>query len=167
MLGCDDDTLPQDSAFREYDRILRTAAQKTGTPLEDPAQYKRWFEDAGFELVVERKFKIPSNPWPKDPRLRLIGAFELEYFLGGLEGMSLRVFERGLGWTAERTSVFCASVRKDIRNSRFHAYYPLYVSLSISFFIPSSLRMLFLTMLTVHSYVVYGRKPGGKQRDSI
>lgn len=96
-----------------------------GAPLEDAARYKQWFEDAGCECVVERKFKIPSNPWPKDPRLRLIGAFELEMFLNGLEGMSLRLFERGMGWSAEETMVFLTGVRKDIKNQRFHSYYPL------------------------------------------
>jgi hypothetical protein len=61
-------------------------------------------------------FKSPSNPWAKDPKFRLVGAFELEDFIGGLEGMSLRIFEKGLGWSAQGTSVFCAKVRNDIWN---------------------------------------------------
>jgi hypothetical protein len=125
VLGCDDESLPLDSAFREYDKHLRAAAKHVGTPLEDPAEWKQLFEEAGFETVVKRIFKIPSNPWAKDPKLRLIGAFELENFISGLEGMSLRIFEKGLGWSAQETSVFCAKVRNDIRNQRYHSYYPL------------------------------------------
>jgi hypothetical protein len=124
-LGCDDDSLPADSAYREYDKHLRAAAKHVGTPLEDPAKWKPLFEQAGFEVVVKRIFKIPSNPWAKDPKLRLIGAFELENFIQGLEGMSLRILHNGLGWSAEETNVFCTSVRKDIRNPRYHSYYPL------------------------------------------
>lgn len=125
MLGCDDDTLPKDSAFREYDRHLRAAATHVGTPLEDPDKWKEWFQEAGFESITQKIYKIPSNPWAKDPSLRLIGAFELENFIYGLEGMSLRIFEKGLGWSAQETSVFCAKVRDDIRNRRYHSYYPL------------------------------------------
>lgn len=125
VLGCDDDSLPADSNFREFDRLTRGAATAMRTPLEDPDKWKGWFEAAGFEAVVEKFFKIPSNPWAKNPRLRLIGAFELENFLVGLDGMSLRLFQKGLGWSAEETSLFCSSVRKDIMNQRYHAYYPL------------------------------------------
>lgn len=125
VLGCDDGTLPEDSAYREYDRHLRAAARKVGTPLEDPDKWKQWFLDAGFEKIVEKRYKIPSNPWAKEPKLRLVGAFELENFIRGLEGMSLRILEKGLGWSAAKTSAFCAEVRNDIRNRRYHSYYPL------------------------------------------
>jgi hypothetical protein len=125
VLGCDDDTLPHDSAFKEYDRHLRAAAAHVGTPLEDPDKWKEWFQDAGFELVTQKVYKIPSNPWAKDKTYRIIGAFEQENFIRGLEGMSLRIFEKGLGWSALETSVFCAKVRDDIQNRRYHAYYPL------------------------------------------
>lgn len=96
-----------------------------GTSLDDPTHFKEWIEAEGFEGVVEKKLKIPSNPWPKDPRLKLIGAFEFDNLVYGLEGMSMRLFQKGLGWSAQETSVFCAGVRKDIGNKRYHAYYPL------------------------------------------
>jgi hypothetical protein len=127
VLGCDDNSLPADCAFREFDRHIREASIAVGASLEDPAKYKPWLEAAGFEMVVERRFKIPSNPWAKDPRMKLIGTFEMENFLRGLEGMSLRVFQKGLGWSAEQTTVFLADVRKDIKNLRYHAWYPFYV----------------------------------------
>ncbi|KAF8860843.1 S-adenosyl-L-methionine-dependent methyltransferase [Acephala macrosclerotiorum] len=126
-VGCDDESLPADCDFRKFNKYVLAAAKHMGCPLEDAEKYKQWFEEAGFEAVVEKKYKIPSNPWPKDPRLRLIGAFELEMFLNGLEGMSLRLFERAMGWSAEETTVFLTGVRKDIRNQRFHVYYPFYV----------------------------------------
>jgi len=127
LLRCDDGTLPEDCQFSEYDRLLRQAASAFGTPLEDPARYAGCFEDAGFENVTEKIFKMPTSPWPKDPRLRLVGAFEQDNLVGNLDGISMRVFQKGLGWTADETSVFLAGVRKDIRNRKFHSYYPFYV----------------------------------------
>ena len=125
VLGCDDDTLPADCNFRRYDRLIREAAVKNATPLEAPADFKHLFQEAGFEMVVERVFKIPSNPWAKDKRLKMIGMFEMENFLRGIEGMSTRLFQKGLGWSAMETQVFLASVKKDVRNLKYHMYYPL------------------------------------------
>ncbi|KAK6597585.1 methyltransferase domain-containing protein [Botrytis cinerea] len=126
VLGCDDDTLPPGSKFREYDKHIRAAAVAFGTPLEDPASFKKWLDEAGFEAVVEKKYKIPSNPWPKDPRLKLIGAFEQENFMTGLEGMSLRTLDK-LGWSLEDSKLFLGEVKKEIKNRRKHPYYPFYV----------------------------------------
>ena len=126
-LGCDDDTLPDDSSFKEYDRLLRAAAVAFGTPLEAPVEYAKWFEAAGFEGVTEKIFKMPTNPWPEDPRLRMVGAFEQENLTVNLEGISTRVFQKGLRWGAEESAVFFAGVKKDIRNRDYHPYYPFYV----------------------------------------
>ncbi|KAM3065323.1 hypothetical protein ACMFMF_011260 [Clarireedia jacksonii] len=134
-LGCDDDTVPPDSKHREYDKYIREAARLWGTPVEDVASFKKWFEEAGFEAVVEKRYKIPSNPWPEDPRLKLIGAYELKNFLIGLEGMSIRGL-KGLGWTYEEITVFLDAVKEELKDRRRHSYHPF--------------------------YAVYGRKPEAK-----
>lgn len=126
-LGCDDGSLPETSQFKEYDRLLRAAASAFGTPLEDPARYVEWFEAAGFKDVEENIFKMPTSPWAKDPRLRLVGAFEQENLTTNLEGISTRVFQKGLGWSVEESTVFFAGVRKDIKNRKQHSYYPFTV----------------------------------------
>ncbi|RDW75538.1 hypothetical protein BP6252_06680 [Coleophoma cylindrospora] len=126
-LACDDGTLPNDSPFAEYDPLLRAAATAFRTPLEDPKHYTKWFKAAGFERVTEKIFKMPTSPLPKDPRLRLVGAFEQENLTLNLEGISTRVFRQGLGYGVDKSTVFFASVRKDIKNRRQHSYYPFYV----------------------------------------
>ncbi|TGO21466.1 hypothetical protein BPAE_0218g00190 [Botrytis paeoniae] len=126
VLGCDDDTLPPDSKFCEYDKHVRAAAVAFGTPREYPASFKKWFDEAGFEAVVEKKYKIPSNPWPKDPRLKLIGALEQENLMTGLEGMSIRSLDK-LGWNLDDSKRFLGEVKKEIQNRRKHPYYPFYV----------------------------------------
>lgn len=47
--------------------------------------------------------------------------------MGNLDGLSMRVFQKGLGWSAERTTVFLTGVKKDIKSRAFHTHYPLYV----------------------------------------
>jgi len=77
--------------------------------------------------VTEKISPIPTSPWPKENRLRTIGRWEQENLLMGLEGISTRVFQRGLGWSPAETQVFLVSVRKDIKNTAYHTYYNFYV----------------------------------------
>lgn len=49
----------------------------------------------------------------------------LEKFTTGLQGISLALFTRGLGWTAEELEVFLVDVRKDMKNTTIRAYYPM------------------------------------------
>lgn len=119
--------MPDDSQFKEYAKLLLAAATAFGTPLEDPEKYAKWFEAAGFEGVTEKRFKMPTGPWPSDPRLRLVGAFEQDNLTRNLEGISTRVFQKGLGWGVEESTMFFAGVRRDIKNRAHHSYYPFYV----------------------------------------
>lgn len=54
-------------------------------------------KEAGFVDIVEERLKVPTAPWPKDKRLKLVGAYELQNFLIGIRGMALRAFSR-MGW---------------------------------------------------------------------
>lgn len=44
-----------------------------------------------------------------------------------LTGLSISLFTNGLGWSAEELEVFLVEVRKDIKNSKIHSYWPMYV----------------------------------------
>jgi hypothetical protein len=45
----------------------------------------------------------------------------------GFEGLSMAVFTRGLGWSKEQTEVFLVGVRKDMKNTKIHCYWEMYV----------------------------------------
>jgi hypothetical protein len=87
-------------------------------------RWRGWFEDRGFEEVTQKIAKLPCNPWPLDSRMKLLGAWEMENLLSSLEGMTMRLFQKGLGWSAEEVSVFLVNVRKEIKNRNYHAYWP-------------------------------------------
>jgi hypothetical protein len=59
--------------------------------------------------------------WPRNKRLKEIGAFDLLGFLDGLEAMSLRMLMNVRRWEIEEVKVFLSLVRKDLRNPKFHA----------------------------------------------
>ena len=53
----------------------------------------------------------------------VIGMWVLEDLAPGLEALSAALFTRILGWSKEELDVFLAGVRKDMKNTRYHAYW--------------------------------------------
>jgi hypothetical protein len=123
-LGSDDNTLPLDGSFQKFADNLNHSAIIFGTPIDDPLRWKGWFEERGFVDVTVKVVKLPCNTWPKDPRMKVLGAWEMENLLSNLEGMTMRLFQKALGWTPEEVAVFLVGVRKEIRDRSIHAYWP-------------------------------------------
>ena len=48
-----------------------------------------------------------------------------ENIAGGLYGVSVAIFTRGLGWTTEQLELFLVDVRKEMKGTKIHAYFPL------------------------------------------
>jgi hypothetical protein len=52
----------------------------------------------------------------------------LEDLAPGLEGLSVALFTRVLGWSKEELDVFLEDVRKDMKNTKYHAHWNMLVS---------------------------------------
>ena len=104
--------------------MMESASSKFGASLTDPMKWKSWFEERGYQNVTQKVFKLPFNPWPKDPRMKLLGAWEMENLLSGLEAMVNRMFQKGLGWSDAEVAVFLAYLRKEVKNPQMHGYWP-------------------------------------------
>jgi len=127
-IQCDDDSLAQDSVLRELADRLIQACETFQTPVDDPLRWRHWLEERGFEPVTEKVFKVPCNPWPKDERLKLVGAFEMDNLLSNLAGLCMLPFKRTFGWSHAEVHEFVGRAKKDIRNLRCHAYWPFRVA---------------------------------------
>lgn len=125
VLQCDDATVPPTSHLQAMSDNLAAATSKFGTPVDDPMRWKTWFQERGFRRVTQEVYKMPCGPWARDKKLKLIGAWEQHNLLGNLEGMTMRLFQKGLGWSEEEVVVFSAMLRRDLRDVRMHAYWPL------------------------------------------
>jgi hypothetical protein len=133
LLHCDDNSSPRDSNLFRFSQHAREASALINTPLDAVASYASYLNAAGFENVVETRYKLPSGPWPKDKRMKLIGAFEMHNLLRGLSGMCLRMFSKGFGWTRDEIEIYLVGVRKDIQNMSYHTYWDLYVLYPFSY----------------------------------
>lgn len=121
----DDGTLPADSAYIAMGQIFFDMSERVGASGREPRNWKRYLEEAGYEDVVERVYKVPTNPWPKDPRLKRVGAFELEHFKEGIANVFARGYTEILGGDPTYFQVLLAKARLEVSNRAMHSWVPL------------------------------------------
>ncbi|KAF7556940.1 hypothetical protein G7Z17_g985 [Cylindrodendrum hubeiense] len=119
----DDGTVPKESAVFKWSTLMNEAAHKLGTGLDSGLRYKDQLIDAGFTNVTEAPYKWPMNTWPKDLKLKELGAWGNVNLVGGVQGLSMFLFTKMLGWSTDELEVFCVDVRKDMCNKEFHGYW--------------------------------------------
>jgi len=123
----DDGSLKKDhEMFINCSEVVRAAGILGQDACPGP-KLKKWFEDAGFVNVTEAVFKIPIGPWAKDPRQKEIGAWNKLQAFEGVEGWTMALLTRVLGWPTEKVQLHLSGVRKDYRDPKIHAYMTGYV----------------------------------------
>ncbi|KAF2753913.1 S-adenosyl-L-methionine-dependent methyltransferase [Pseudovirgaria hyperparasitica] len=100
-------------------------ARKMGRPVDQSPNYRRWMQEIGFVDIQEQRYVWPTNCWPRDPKLKELGKWSLVNLNEGMDGFTLAIFTRVLGWTKPEVDVLCAQVRADLRNRSIHAYFSL------------------------------------------
>jgi ubiquinone/menaquinone biosynthesis C-methylase UbiE len=121
----DDGTLPPGTAYVEVGEIYFEMGERIGASGKDPLRWREQLVEAGYTEVVEKVLKIPTNPWPKDPRMKQIGAFELCHFREGIANIFARGYTQILGGDPNYFQVLMANARKEVLNRKMHSYLPL------------------------------------------
>ena len=118
----DDDSLEKAPNTVYWCKLLDEASTQFGKQLNIAPFYKRWMIEAGFKNVKEEVYKIPYNPWPKDPRMKEIGRYQQPNMVESLESYTMALFTRVLGWTPEEIYAFLPKVRKELEDRSIHLY---------------------------------------------
>jgi SAM-dependent methyltransferase len=118
----DDNTLAADSFLKEVERLFFEMADAMGTSLHAPTLWKAQLERAGFVDTRERIFKIPQGIWPRDRRLKEIGAFENYSLTNGLDAYLLRGYTAILGGDPNVLQIIIAGTKSELRDPRMHSY---------------------------------------------
>ncbi|KAI0003510.1 S-adenosyl-L-methionine-dependent methyltransferase [Xylariaceae sp. FL0662B] len=113
------------TALQRWNNMLNHALSLTGRSGLAAVKYKGWFEEAGFENIKEEKFAVPGNTWAKGADQKELGFMQMENILEGIHGMSMTLFTKFLGMSAEEVELMLVDVRKDLRNRDIHFYYPM------------------------------------------
>lgn len=123
----DDNTVPEDGGISAWNRVGPECHAVLKTELQVLETMSEKMRDAGFEGVVERRFKWPIGSWPRKPELKDLGRFARAHVDTGLENWTLRLLTSVLGWSAEEVYKLCADVRQDFSNPRVHAIHEMRV----------------------------------------
>ncbi|ETN38241.1 uncharacterized protein HMPREF1541_06272 [Cyphellophora europaea CBS 101466] len=122
-LGCDDGSWEREgSAYQELSEVFFDIGDALGTDGWAPEKWRAQLEEAGFEDVQERVFKMPTKPWAKDQRLKELGLLErvnfMEYLNSGME----RGYVGLLGRDPAQLQVLLAQARKERQDGSVHTY---------------------------------------------
>jgi SAM-dependent methyltransferase len=129
MIESPDGSIPETSAIWKWHvatlgRLEKTVDGRPGRSLE------QWMKSAGFVNVVAKEFLIPHNVWPKDKRLKKIGALNLLQWDQGLEAISIGCLNKmpstEPAWSIEEIQALVAETLADARNHHYHGQYRFY-----------------------------------------
>ncbi|KAF8544212.1 S-adenosyl-L-methionine-dependent methyltransferase, partial [Trichophaea hybrida] len=119
-LFSDDNTLAP--ALMRHCELLNMALAKVGRSQASAASLKDKLEKAGFVDVNVVSVKQPCGPWPKDERMKQIGAMVMLMSETGLEAYCMALFTRVLEMSPEKAMESCKGSMAAIRNKNYHMY---------------------------------------------
>ncbi|KAF2084306.1 S-adenosyl-L-methionine-dependent methyltransferase [Saccharata proteae CBS 121410] len=122
---CDDGSAPADSSIMYCSNTLAKAAAVAGLNMKAPAQFKDWLKEAGFVDIHIKRYKWPIGPWAKGSKEKTLGRWALQDCLDALQGGTLGLFTRVLGWSVEEVETLLSEVRKEMKGEKSHCYMPV------------------------------------------
>ncbi|EEP81564.1 predicted protein [Uncinocarpus reesii 1704] len=118
----DDDSLPPDSAYAQFQALLVDASKQFGKEINIAPKLLELVEDAGFVNVVDERRRAPLSPWPSDPKQKNLGEIMRMVMADSLEPYCLALFTRILNWNDTMIQAQLAGVRQDLRNMNYHIH---------------------------------------------
>ncbi|KAI1991737.1 hypothetical protein LOZ53_000191 [Ophidiomyces ophidiicola] len=117
-----DDHSTDGTIMERWGHVSLEAGDAFGKTLRVINETKPKILKAGFEDVVEHRFKCPIGDWPEDPRLKELGKVNRVYWEEGIEDWTTMLLTRVLKWTPEQVKVYQDQARKGLRNPSIHSY---------------------------------------------
>ena len=133
---CDDGTLPENGALRNWWNHVSRAYAEVHRPLQHNPHMKEDLEATGFRGVEEVVYKVPLNGWPQEDIPHRLGMWwQITMSAGGgdgssfqgLEALSLAVLTRTWGWPPEHARRLVHEALEEAGNFNVHAYNNLHV----------------------------------------
>ncbi|KAI5805962.1 S-adenosyl-L-methionine-dependent methyltransferase [Geopyxis carbonaria] len=116
---CDDGTLAAESPLVRWAEGFLTAGERMGRTFAVRENMKHWIEEAGFDNVQERDYRLPVGTWGEQ---KALGKWCQAHFEEGVEGWVLGLFTRYLQWSLEETWEFINELRQALKDPEVHTY---------------------------------------------
>jgi hypothetical protein len=78
-----------DHIMARWSKIFLEAGEKMSKTFRISEHAKEYIRDVGFVDVKEKKYKLPVGDWSSDPKMKMLGQWNLLYCVEGLEGFAL------------------------------------------------------------------------------
>ncbi|KAL4909587.1 hypothetical protein BDW74DRAFT_146826 [Aspergillus multicolor] len=113
-------------ALKKWSDLMDEAAERFGKKINMGGMQKEFMEKVGLVEVQERVFKVPTRVWKDDP-LSANGRWNNAHLKDQLEGYSLRLFTKTLGWSKEDTDDLLKRVRHELDQEDLELYSLFYL----------------------------------------
>lgn len=110
-----------------WGRLMEQAAERRGRIIQLGPRLVDFQRTAGLQNVNEAVYSIPCGTWPADEQQRMIGARNMLNALQGMEGFTMVMFTKVLGWSVDDTQRFVGEVRRDLRDDGMRKVLDLHV----------------------------------------
>ncbi|KAL8742179.1 MAG: hypothetical protein Q9184_008294, partial [Pyrenodesmia sp. 2 TL-2023] len=109
-----DPNVPAQTPFLRWGHAVYDGLANGGIDGGAAHKFSRYLEEVGFENVVEEKIPWAIAPWPEDEKEKKIGQMEADNLNNGMEGMTMGLLTKNLGWTPEEVGEFVKEIRADL-----------------------------------------------------
>ena len=106
------------TAIDEWNRRVIDGGQKLGRDLTKPTKYAQWCRDAGFVDVTEEPVALPSHAWPRDPKLKKLGALNVRNQTCLVDTLTKLMDREGL--SDVQAADLERRAKEDVRNPNIH-----------------------------------------------
>ncbi|KAI0487610.1 S-adenosyl-L-methionine-dependent methyltransferase [Xylaria cf. heliscus] len=113
---------PDGCALQLWCDKLMEAARLAGRNWDVATRYAQMLGEIGFVNVTERREVIALSPWVKGQQNKQLSLLLQHDILNMLEPMCMALFTRVLGWEAKRVTDCLELVKRDVQNTKIHAY---------------------------------------------
>ncbi|KKY19808.1 putative methyltransferase domain-containing protein [Diplodia seriata] len=124
---CDDDSVTKDDPLQKWAILVHEAAAKCGIDTMASDKFSQQLRDQGFETITEQVVKWAVGAWPKGQKQKMLGRWTLENLGRGLQGISVALLTKVLGWSREEVDLFLIDVRQNMGDRKRHFYWQMTV----------------------------------------
>ncbi|KAA8909859.1 S-adenosyl-L-methionine-dependent methyltransferase, partial [Sphaerosporella brunnea] len=124
VIECDDGSLDASNPIKQWSDRLGEAMVKIKRP---PAATEQLLVDnlkkAGFtDVTVGTRTKLPIAPWPKDQKLKEVGAMNMLSTETGYHAYGMGAFTRILGMSNDEADALCTAAKRATKNKNYHGF---------------------------------------------
>ncbi|GJC88069.1 secondary metabolism regulator LAE1 [Colletotrichum liriopes] len=119
------DDLPKDHIYRRWAKTIFEATDRLGKTAKQTRDHgiANHLRDAGFVDIVENRWAFPIGGWALNPKIKEVGAINLEYLDQGLEGFGIFLLKQIMGWEDAEILVFISEMRKALNDLSLQTYF--------------------------------------------